>query len=130
MPIVATILLVAILLWAGLYPTHLIFHAAQESMTAQHPPTIGLKTSKAMYALCLYLYLYLLMDAWKINTDILSVKGPDSGTLSANWEGTMLPIRMLWTPPGCTTNRALHETLNLGTTYYIKYSLCFKSLTC
>ena len=40
MPVVATLLSVAILLPAGLRPTQLLFHAAQERMTAQNPPAI------------------------------------------------------------------------------------------
>ena len=38
MPVVATLLSVAILLWVGSCPAQLLFHAAWEKMTAQNPP--------------------------------------------------------------------------------------------
>ena len=38
MLVVATILFTAILLWVGLYPTHLIFHTALKRMTAKYLP--------------------------------------------------------------------------------------------
>ena len=40
MPIVAAILYVVVLLWMGLYPAQLHFHAAWESITAQKPPAM------------------------------------------------------------------------------------------
>ena len=43
MPVVAKILSLAILLLVGSHPTQLIFHAAQQRMTAQYPPTIHYK---------------------------------------------------------------------------------------
>ena len=41
MPVVATLLSMVVLLWAGSRPTQLLFHAARERMTAQNPPAIG-----------------------------------------------------------------------------------------
>ena len=38
MPVVATILSMAILLQAGSYPTQLLFHIPQEKMIAENPP--------------------------------------------------------------------------------------------
>ena len=38
MPVVATLLSVAILFCTGSHPTQLLFHAAQERMIAQNPP--------------------------------------------------------------------------------------------
>ena len=38
MPVVATLLSVAILLWAGSHPDQLLFHAAWEKMMAQNSP--------------------------------------------------------------------------------------------
>ena len=40
MPVVATILPAAILLWVGSHPAQLLFQAAWERLTAQNPPEI------------------------------------------------------------------------------------------
>ena len=38
MPVMATLLSIAVLLWVGSHLAQLLFHAARERMTAQNPP--------------------------------------------------------------------------------------------
>ena len=69
--VMATLLSIAIILWAGSHPTQLLFHAAWERMTAQNPNETCKEKGdepKTAFLICYRLYRWIVMPMGLMNT--------------------------------------------------------------